>query len=138
MDFATFTPPPLPRPPAWICAFTTHTLPPSFFAASTASSTLNAAKPRGVGRPYLRKISFPWYSWIFIVVLSSAGSRARGIDGGQALPAALFLRCHFGYHLRTVSLVVSSAWHWSSWNGLRPSSRSSGISPAKVWIAAVG
>ena len=26
----TFTPPPLPRPPAWICALTTHTGPPSF------------------------------------------------------------------------------------------------------------
>ncbi len=36
---ATFTPPPLPRPPAWICAFTT-TLPPSFFAAASASSTV--------------------------------------------------------------------------------------------------
>src|SRR5688500_437914 len=65
-DFATFTPPPWPRPPAWICAFTTQTLPPSFFAASTASSTLNAGKPRGVVTPNLRKISLPWYSWIFI------------------------------------------------------------------------
>jgi hypothetical protein len=56
------TPPPLPRPPAWICAFTTQTLPPSFFAASTASSTVKAGKPRGVGTPYLRKTSLPWYS----------------------------------------------------------------------------
>src|SRR5688572_14234866 len=66
MLFATLTPPPLPRPPAWICALTTQTLPPSFFAASTASSTLKAGKPRGVGSPNLRKISLPWYSWIFI------------------------------------------------------------------------
>ena len=65
-DFATLTPPPLPRPPAWICAFTTQTLPPSCFAASTASSTLKQAKPRGVATPYLRKISLPWYSWIFM------------------------------------------------------------------------
>ena len=36
---ASLTPPPLPRPPAWICAFTTHTGPPSVFAACTASST---------------------------------------------------------------------------------------------------
>ncbi len=29
-DFTTLTPPALPRPPAWIWAFTTQTLPPSF------------------------------------------------------------------------------------------------------------
>src|SRR5688572_32699558 len=104
IDFATLTPPPLPRPPAWICAFTTHTLPPSFFAAATASSTLNAGKPRGVAMPNWRKISLPWYSWIFIVGLSSALRARAGIDAGQALPAAAFLRYHFGYHLRTVSL----------------------------------
>src|SRR5439155_3561134 len=51
---------------------------------------------------------------------------------------AAFPLYHFGYHFLTVSLVVSSAWHWSSWNGFGPSSRSSGSSPAKVWIAAVG
>ena len=34
---------PLPRPPAWICALTTHSGPGSFCAASTASSTLIAA-----------------------------------------------------------------------------------------------
>src|SRR5205823_11990074 len=51
---------------------------------------------------------------------------------------AAFPLNHFAYQTRTVSLVVSSAWHWSSWNGFGPSSRSSGISPAKVWIAAVG
>ncbi len=33
--------------------------------ARTASSTVNAGMPRGVGMPYLRKISLPWYSWIF-------------------------------------------------------------------------
>ena len=39
---ASLTPPPLPRPPAWICALTTQTEPPSFCAASRASRTLNA------------------------------------------------------------------------------------------------
>src|ERR1044071_5518115 len=109
-DFATLTPPPLPRPPAWICAFTTQTLPPSFFAASTAWSTLNAGKPRGVGTPYFLKISLPWYSWIFTLPF-------------LCLYAARPLY-HLGYHTRTVSVLVSSAWHWSSWTGLAPSSRS--------------
>src|SRR5258708_3001975 len=64
-DLATLTPPALPRPPAWICAFTTQTLPPSVCAALTASSTEKAGMPRGVGMPKRRKISLPWYSWIF-------------------------------------------------------------------------
>ena len=42
---------PLPRPPAWICAFTTQSGPGSFFAASTASSTVIAAWPAGTGTP---------------------------------------------------------------------------------------
>src|SRR5687767_1705895 len=65
-DLATLTPPPLPLPPAWICAFTTQTLPPSFCAAATASSTQKHGTPFGVGTPNLRNNSFPWYSWIFI------------------------------------------------------------------------
>src|SRR5262245_10598405 len=89
-DFATFTPPPLPRPPAWICALTTHTLPPSSRAALTASSTEKQGMPRGVATPYFRSISFAWYSWIFMFVLEC---RVRGlsrrtqpvrIDAGQA------------------------------------------------------
>jgi hypothetical protein len=32
IDLATLTPPPLPRPPAWICALTTQTGPPSVFS----------------------------------------------------------------------------------------------------------
>src|SRR5882672_6702202 len=76
MDFASFTPPPLPRPPAWICAFTTHTLPPSFLAALTASSTLKQGVPQGVGTPYFLRISFAWYSWIFIAGLCL--NRTRG------------------------------------------------------------
>src|SRR6266576_2855255 len=90
-DFATFTPPPLPRPPAWICAFTTQTLPPSSRVAATASSTEKQGTPRGVATPYLRRISFAWYSWIFMlvflrrfegrIVLQRRGAR---IDGSQA------------------------------------------------------
>src|SRR5216683_5355479 len=72
-DLTTFTPPPLPRPPAWICAFTTQTLPPSSRAALTASSTEKQGTPRGVATPYLRRISFAWYSWIFIGALCRIG-----------------------------------------------------------------
>ena len=35
---ATLTPPPLPRPPAWICALTTTTPPPSFSAIALAAA----------------------------------------------------------------------------------------------------
>src|SRR5471032_2201275 len=66
-DLATFTPPPLPRPPAWIWAFTTQTFPPRPLAASTASSTEKHGVPRGVTTPYLRNNSLPWYSWIFML-----------------------------------------------------------------------
>src|SRR5213082_1602248 len=43
IDFATLTPPPLPRPPAWICALTTQTLPPSF----SVDEAVAAAKKLG-------------------------------------------------------------------------------------------
>src|SRR5487761_2562229 len=65
-DLATLTPPPLPRPPAWICALTTHTLPPSDSAAAAASSTEKQGTPRGVVTPNFLRISLPWYSWIFM------------------------------------------------------------------------
>src|SRR3954469_12199359 len=51
---------------------------------------------------------------------------------------AAFPLNHFGYQTRTVSVLVSSAWHWSSWKGFEPSFCSSFISPANDWIAAVG
>ena len=38
----TFTPPPLPRPPAWICAFTAQMPPPSWRAAPSASRGVTA------------------------------------------------------------------------------------------------
>ena len=62
--FASLTPPPLPRPPAWICAFTT-TGKPRPFPASTASSTVYATLPFGTGTPYWARTPLPWYSWIF-------------------------------------------------------------------------
>ncbi len=58
-DLATFTPPPLPRPPAWIWALTTHTGPPSSSAALTASSTDMHGMPRGTVTPNFRRISLP-------------------------------------------------------------------------------
>src|SRR5216684_1308861 len=66
---AIFTPPPLPRPPAWICAFTTQTgLPPAInsLAAAIASAGLWTSFPRGTTTPNPRRISFAWYSWIFM------------------------------------------------------------------------
>ena len=48
---ATLTPPALPRPPAWTCALTTQTDPPSASAAWTASSALAATRPAGTAMP---------------------------------------------------------------------------------------
>ena len=63
------TPPPLPRPPAWICALTTTTGLPvsarSCFARASASSTVKAGYPLGMGTPYFANSSLPQYSWIF-------------------------------------------------------------------------
>ena len=64
---ASFTPPPLPRPPAWIWALTTTGQPPSPPAIFWASSTLNATPPAGTGIRYFLKSSLAWYSWIFMV-----------------------------------------------------------------------
>src|SRR5687767_14885990 len=100
-DFATFTPPPLPRPPAWICALTTHRVPPSCFAASTASSTLKHGTQRVVAIPNLRNSSLPWYSWIFMraflrpggahFITRSAASAARGKSYNRAMQYILAL-----------------------------------------------
>ena len=51
MDLASFTPPALPRPPAWTCAFTTQPSPPSFSAFVTASSTEVTGMPGEMGIP---------------------------------------------------------------------------------------
>src|SRR5258706_11920582 len=68
-DLAILTPPPLPRPPAWICAFTTTPLAPepsSDLAALSASSRVVTISPRGTATPYLARIVLAWYSWIFM------------------------------------------------------------------------
>src|SRR3990172_1642545 len=67
--FAIFTPPPLPRPPAWIWAFTTTPAAPAanrFLAAVWASSRVLATSPRGTATPYLASRVLAWYSWIFM------------------------------------------------------------------------
>src|SRR5690606_5415839 len=63
---ASLTPPALPRPPAWICALTTHRSPGMALAASTASSGERATRPAGTAMPYSAKSCFAWYSWKFI------------------------------------------------------------------------
>src|ERR1700675_487296 len=87
-DLAIFTPPPLPRPPAWICALTTTPVAPALknsFAAESASSREVAIVPRGTVTPYFLRIPFPWYSWIFIIArqLRIARNLLAAIDCGQ-------------------------------------------------------
>ncbi len=69
-----FIPPPFPLPPACICAFTTKESFPVFSrisnAALKASSGVEATRPVGTGTPYFLRIDFPWYSCIFILLLS--------------------------------------------------------------------
>jgi hypothetical protein len=62
-----FTPPALPRPPAWTCAFTITAVP-YFFAIVSASAGVVATSPAGMGTPKPRRISFAWYSWMFTSV----------------------------------------------------------------------
>src|SRR5258707_1234570 len=91
-SLASLTPPPFPRPPAWICAFTTHTGFPAMRirAAATASSALATSLPRGTATPNPRRMSFAWYSWIFIGPAKYNGGRrgASSASGGPALPFA--------------------------------------------------
>src|SRR5512135_106563 len=68
--FASLTPPPSPRPPAWICALTTAR-PPNSFAIRPASSGESVTRPRGVATPNPRRTSFAWYSWIFMATADS-------------------------------------------------------------------
>src|SRR5882724_11934333 len=68
-DLGILKPPPLPRPPAWICALTTTPVAPAekrFLAARSASSREVTISPRGTATPYFDRIAFAWYSWIFI------------------------------------------------------------------------
>ena len=59
--FASLTPPPLPRPPAWICAFTI-TVPPRRLAIAPTSDGVCAISPRGTGTPCRARMALPWYS----------------------------------------------------------------------------
>src|ERR1043165_1668498 len=69
---------PLPRPPAWICDFTTATAPSSLVNASAACSGVSATNPLLTGMPYLRKTSFAWNSWRFTGAFSLP--RRRGLN----------------------------------------------------------
>ena len=67
IDFTTLTPPALPRPPAWICAFTTQTGPPSSLRRlAPPPRRVNAGMPCGTGTPNSRSTALAWYSWMFI------------------------------------------------------------------------
>ena len=60
--FKILTPPALPLPPAWICAFKTNFSVFSDFAFSINSSTVKAKIPSGTTAPYFFKICFAWCS----------------------------------------------------------------------------
>src|SRR6185312_1829865 len=95
---ATLTPPPLPRPPAWICALTTTTSVPAccwtLGIAASASSTVIAGMPIGTGTPYFWKSCLPWYSWIFTgssYHFFSVAPRHRIALRGRPMRAALLV-----------------------------------------------
>src|SRR5690606_332628 len=87
---------PLPRPPAWICAFSTTTGFPLSSTmgrtASTASSTVCATCPMGTAIPRRCINCLAWYSWIFKIDLRDAAAWAAlagspSITGARARPA---------------------------------------------------
>ena len=64
-DFATFTPPALPRPPVFTCALTTTTPPlfgPISSAAARTASGVSATTPASTGTPCASNMSRAWYS----------------------------------------------------------------------------
>src|SRR6476620_797446 len=105
---ASLTPPPFPRPPAWICALTTTVPPPRRLAISAASAGVKATSPRGTGTPWRPRMDLAWYSWIFtglvrwendgasrqrIVVVARREGQAhisftRGADDASIFPCA--------------------------------------------------
>src|SRR5579883_1766396 len=86
---ATLTPPPLPRPPAWICALTTTTSEPvsrwMAAIASSASASESAGRPLGTATPRRRRSSLAWYSWIFKLVLRSLRCVAGAVFAARVL-----------------------------------------------------
>src|SRR5882724_2327501 len=86
---ASFTPPPLPRPPAWIWAFTTTTPLPEVIssrAAAKASSADCTSLPRGTATPCARRISLAWYSWIFMAAPQYTAPPGRASEGAPMDP----------------------------------------------------
>ena len=73
--FASLTPPALPRPPAWICAFTTHGRRRAPWPLRPPASGVVATLPAGTGMPYSAKNCLAWYSWKFMRALGRTGSR---------------------------------------------------------------
>src|SRR5262245_23230561 len=73
---ASFTPPALPRPPAWIWALTTA-LPPNPWATRAASSGVVATPPLGTATPKREKTCLAWNSWIFIAIKARHYRNAR-------------------------------------------------------------
>ena len=98
LERATLTPPPLPRPPAWIYALTT-TGKPSSSAIPTASAAVEAIFPVGTGTPKEASTAFAWYSWIFTREPlprgrlehpnGAAGKRSSGEKSGRMIVSAL-------------------------------------------------
>ena len=78
---------PLPRPPAWIWLFTTQSGPPSFCAASTASSGVNAGTPLATGAAKARSTLWP-----DIHGCSSEGEPQKEPAGYLAAPLAASAR----------------------------------------------
>ena len=70
---ASLTPPPLPRPPAWICALTTQTEPPSFCAASRRLANAE----RGVAARHRDAETGKDFLALVFVDLHRAGARCR-------------------------------------------------------------
>src|SRR5262249_12648177 len=101
---------PAPRPPAWICDFITHTEPPSFAAAVTASSGVQATWPGSTATPNSFRSSFAWYSWMFMrsdaellerldqIAHGGAGFVEGGFLGGGELHLDDFLDAVFADH----------------------------------------
>src|ERR1041384_1239685 len=77
IDLTTLTPPALPRPPAWICAFTTQRPPPRSVNAFCACSGVSTGMPFGTGTPWRASTSLAWYSWMFM------GSRTKGEEASE-------------------------------------------------------
>src|SRR6266496_3064066 len=67
-------------------------------AALTASSTEKAGMPRGVGMPKRRKISLPWYSWIFTTLALSRSRRS-------AVPLRIIAADRIGRRLERVTTI---------------------------------